>query len=930
MKCTTLTFEHRLPGEPALGLGTPTPRLTWTTADAPDGFVQASAQLEVTRTPWAGEASTETVTLTGDEQVLVAWPGAPLASRERAEVRVRVCGEDDWGGWSEPAVVEAGLLAGADWGDAAFISPVDVGAFDDPAPAVAASVELPAGVRTARLHVSAHGWYEVRINGERVGTDWFGPGWTAYAHRLRAYSYDVTDLLTPGENSVEILLGNGWWRSPLTWNLSHQYGDRLAALARLEVVDSDGAEHNLITDDTWGAHETHIVANDLYGGESQDLRRPLVADGEHPVEVVEESLDKLVAAVGPAVRPLETLAAQRVWRSPSGKLLVDFGQNLVGVTALTVRGLASGHVVTIRHAEVLENDELGTRPLRNAKATASYTLDGPEETVLAPHFTFFGFRYAEVTGVDDLDAADISAIVLGSALTRTGWFDSSDELLNQLHSNVVWGMRGNFVDVPTDCPQRDERLGWTGDIQVFSPAALILHDAAGFLAGWLEDLAAEQADDGAVPLVIPDVLGEGGFGGRPTAAWGDAASVVPWNVYAASGDADVLRRQLPSMKAWVDCVAALAGEDHLWTDDFQLGDWLDPDAPPDAPGAAKVDKDVVATACFVRSADLTAAACSVVGDEAGRTHYEELAAASRAAFRDRWVTPDGLVISDAPTAYAMAICWDLLADDQVAFAGARLADLVRLASFRISTGFVGTPLICDALHTTGHTDVAYRLLLEQGCPSWLYPVTMGATTIWERWDSMLPDGSINPGEMTSFNHYALGAVAAFLHEVVAGLSYDPVARTVTVAPAPTHLLEHASSTRRTPYGEASGGWRRSGDTLVVEASVPTGLTGIVVTPDGERHEVASGTHRFEVPASAGPGVPRTIREYLTSDAWPAVSAQLLEILPRGDAKELASGLAPALDAPVKMLGMALTMGGMFGPTDEVQALVDASLADLRS
>ncbi|WP_342371918.1 family 78 glycoside hydrolase catalytic domain [Propioniciclava soli] len=926
MICTAPTFEQRSPGEPALGVGTPTPRLTWAVADAPDDVRQASATVKVTRSPWGGEASTETATLDSDAQVLVDWPFVPLASRERAEVRVRVHATDGADSdWSEPAVVEAGLLATSDWGDARLISPVGVGGLDEPAPALVATWELPAGVRAARLHLTAHGWYEVLINGRRVGEDWFGPGWTAYEDRLRYYTHDVTDLLTAGTNTVQILLGNGWWRSPLTWNMERMYGDRLAALARLEVVTDDGATQALGTDDSWVARTTHVTANDLYGGETQDLRRPLIDDADHPVEVVDLDLDTLVAARGPAVRVTEVVDAQRVWRSPAGKLLVDFGQNLVGVTRLTVRGLASGDAVTIRHAEVLEHDELGTRPLRNARATASYTVAGPQETVLAPHFTFFGFRYAEVTGVDELAAEDISALVLHSAMTRTGWFTSSHDLLNQLHENVVWGMRGNFLDVPTDCPQRDERLGWTGDIQVFSPTALILHDAAGFLGSWLEDLAAEQDDSGAVPIVVPHVL-RGGLGGRPAAAWGDAASVVPWNVYAATGDAEVLRRQLPSMKAWVDCVAAAAGEDHLWTGDFQFGDWLDPDAPPEKPGDSKVDKDLVATACLVRSARLTADACAAVGDEEGRAHYAGLADAVRTALRNRWITADGLVHSDSPTGYAMAICWDLLDDAQRVFAGARLADLARLNSFRVSTGFVGTPLICQALHDTGHTDVAYRLLLEEGCPSWLYPVTMGATTIWERWDSMLPDGTINPGEMTSFNHYALGAVAEFLHQVVAGLTVDAVARHVELAPAPTHLLEHASSRRLTPWGEASGSWRREGGELIVEATIPVGLRGTVVTPGGERHEVGPGTHRFEVAAPPAPDAPATVRDYVSSDAWPRASAALLEVLPLDDARQIAQGLGAFLDVPVDQLGMALTMGGMFGPAAEVQAVVDASLA----
>ena len=929
MLTTRLRFEHRRTGEPALGLGTDRPRLSWVNADAPDGFVQAAAEVELTRTPWGGASVTRTVALAGPDQVLVAWPDEPLASRERVVVRVRAIGDDSAvADWSDPAVAEAGLLATADWGDARFVSPAEIGAQDAPAPALLSSLEVPGGVRSARLHITAHGWYEVLVNGVKVGADWFGPGWTVYPKRLRYYSYDVTDLLTPGRNDLAILLGDGWFRSPLTWELRRNfYGDRLAALARLEVVTDDGSHLVLATDGTWRAVETHIIANSLYGGEHQDLRRPLLGTDLSPVEPIDASLDRLVAAEGPAVREVARVVAQRVWRSPAGKLLVDFGQNLVGLTRLTVRGLMAGHRVTVRHAEVLEHDELGTRPLRKATATDTYVLGGPDEQVLQAHFTFHGFRYAEVDGLDDLAAADIEAVVLSSDVVRTGWFESSDDLLNRLHDNVFWGMRGNFVDVPTDCPQRDERLGWTGDLQVFSPTALFLADVAGFLSSWSADLAAEQKPDGNVPIVIPNALdGQSRMGDMVSAAWGDAAVIVPWNVYRATGDLDLLRRQLPSMKAWVDRVDQAAGEDHLWTGGFQFGDWLDPDAPPDSPAAAKADSDLVATCCFCHSADLTARACEAVGDTAGAARYATLADAVRAAFQHRYVTPDGLIFGDAPTSYAQAIVWHILTPEQAVNAGDRLADLVRLASFRISTGFVGTPIITDALSSTGHADVAYRLLQERACPSWLYPVTMGATTIWERWDSMLPDGTINPGEMTSFNHYALGGVADWMHRVVGGLGFDPVTRSVTVAPVPGGTLTHASARLDTPYGPAASAWRRDGGQVIVQAVVPAGLVGHVVLPDGTTREVASGTHTFTVTPQARDERPATIRDLIGSPYWTAVSAAVVAKTPFHDDRALAKALAKALDAPVGLVAMAATLGGTAGPLGELTAEIDAILA----
>ena len=687
--------------------------------------------------------------------------------------------------WSRPATVEVGLLGSDDW-TARFVSPRD-NSYGSPAPLLAGVADLPDGIVKARLYATAHGVYLPELNGERVGDEELAPGWTAYQYRLRYQTYDVTSLVRPGENRLEFLVGNGWYRGRLGFQDQKEvYGNRLAVLAQLEVTTADGQVHTFGSDDTWTSRESAVLADDLYDGQRTDLRR---TPGEPtPVDVLDADLGLLVAPDGPPVRITDVLPAVEISTSPSGKTLIDFGQNLVGRVRLTVRGGAAGDEVVLRHAEVLEHGELGVRPLRTAKATDSYILAGSDEVTLDSPLTFHGFRYAEVTGVSDLRKEDLEAIVVGSDLPRTGWFDSSHALLNRFHENVVWGMRGNFVDVPTDCPQRDERLGWTGDIQVFSPTASFLFDTAGFLTNWLADLSAEQQKDGSVPFVVPDVLKNSA---PATAAWGDAATIVPWVIYERTGDAGLLARQLPSMRAWVDKMADLAGDDLLWSGGFQFGDWLDPTAPPENPFRAKADPDVLATAHLARSAEVVAKAAEVVGDADLAREYADLAARVRQAFAAEYTTEGGRVLSDATTNYALALQWALLpTESQRERAGKRLADLVRTAGFRISTGFVGTPLIADALADSGHPDLAYRLLLQTACPSWLYSVTMGATTVWERYDSMLPDGSINPGQMTSFNHYALGAVADWMHRRVAGLAAgDPGYRTIVVRPL-LHLAPH--------------------------------------------------------------------------------------------------------------------------------------------
>jgi alpha-L-rhamnosidase len=906
---TALRFEHRTDPGPTLGLGTPAPRLSWVVPDADPGFRQDAYEIEVIRTgaadgprPMPADAVAETVQVASGDQVLVPWPVPPLASREAAAVRVRVASEGEWSDWSEPAVVEAGLLSSGDW-SARFVSPAGAGGLDQPAPVLRGRLELPEDVVAARLHATAHGLYVARLNGLRVGDQMLAPGWTSYQHRLRYQTYDVTDLLQAGENELEVLLGNGWYRGRLGFHGGRAlYGDRLALFAQLEVTLADGSVRVLATDESWTAHESNIVSDDLYDGQRIDLRLPVCGDTAVAVEVLDADLGRLVAGDGPPVRVTEVVPAVEVSTSPSGRTLVDFGQNVVGWVRLRVRGLAAGAEVVVRHAEVLEHGELGVRPLRTAKATDSYVLAGTGEEMLEPSLTFHGFRYAEVSGVPGLRAEDVEAVVVGSDLRRTGWFESSHPLLNQFHDNVVWGARGNFLDVPTDCPQRDERLGWTGDIQIFAPTATFLFDVGGFLTSWLADLTADQEPDGSVPYVIPDVLGEPG---TAVAAWGDAATVVPWVLYERTGDAGLLGRQLPSMRAWTDRIAGLAGPDGVWAGGFQLGDWLDPAAPPDAPGEARADRDALATAHLVRSADLVARAAAVVGEHEVAEEYAALAARARAGFAQEFVTGGGRVLSDAPTVYALALAWDLLPTaEQRAQAGRRLADLVRGSGFRISTGFVGTPLIADALTSVGELEVAYRLLLQTGCPSWLYAVTMGATTVWERWDSMLPDGTINPGQMTSFNHYALGAVADWLHRTVAGLApAEPGYRALVVRPQPVAALTAASARHRTPYGEAEASWRRGNGALELTVRVPVGTQATVHVPgEPETVSVGHGVHRWEVadPVSAVPELKpdATIRDVLDHEpTWAAVVAAAVETGVASDEPETAYQLLRHLDAP---------------------------------
>src|SRR5579875_1341447 len=838
-------FERHPDG---FGVATPTPRISWYLEGEgsfdPTGY-------EVERTGPQGQPA-EVARVEPYEQLYVPWPFAPLASREAASIRVRALSKDASTPWSEPAQVEAALLSPEDW-EARFVSPRNVGAIGSPAPWVRRGFELDGQVKRARLYTSALGCYEAYINGRRVGDHVLAPGWTAYPKRLTYQVYDVGELLQEGTNFLQALLGNGWYRGRLTWTGRRAlYGDRLAYLAQLEITYQDGRQDRIVTDGSWEAAESGVIEDDLYDGQATDLRSDGPAGPWGPVDVLERDMATLVAQEAPPVRALMALPERERLSSPSGKRIVDFGQNLVGWVRLQVKGGRPGQEVVLKHAEVLEAGELATRPLRSAKATDRFVLKGGGVEVLEPCFTFHGFRYVEVAGLDDSQFVRAEAVVVGSDLERTGWFESSSPELDRLHENALWSMRGNFLSVPTDCPQRDERLGWTGDIQVFSPAAATLADCSGFLASWLADLALEQHADGAVPHVVPDVTPWR----SSAAAWGDAACVVPWVLYERYGDLGALERQFESMRAWVDYVARQAGPSRLWRGRLQYGDWLDPSAPPEAPYKAQASPDLVATACFARSAAIVAQTAELLGHQDDAKNYQALADEVRQAFADAYETPDGLLTSDAQTAYAIALAWRLFVDEhQSAGAARRLAELVRLAGYRIGTGFVGTPWVLAALADGGYGSDAYRLLFQTKCPSWLYAVSMGATTTWERWDSMLPDGSVNPGQMTSFNHYAFGAVADFLHRYVAGLSpREPGCRSLWVRPLVGRQLSWAKSRQLTPFGTAEVAWRRSGGRLEVEVTVPQLVQAYVCLPGDEAPRSAGpGQHRFEVADPVGEG-----------------------------------------------------------------------------
>ena len=824
----------------------PRPRLSWKVATSVPDWQQVSVEIDVSK---AGRS--DSIRLATDRSVFVDWPADDIAPREAVSVRVRVTGSDgETTPWSEALELVGGFLADGEW-QAAMI-----GVAGPPAPATPfvarSSFEIDGDVARATLYATGHGVYQVAVNGTDVDDHVLKPGWTSYENRLTHETTDITGCLVSGHNTITLRVAAGWYSERLRMfgEPAPFYGEQPAVAAQLLVEYADGRSATVATDASWAATlDGPLSSSGIYNGDEFDARRVHTLDDAlwSPVRVDTGALTPSMTTQ-PPVRAIDEVTVQEVITTPSGATILDFGQNLVGVLRITVDGPA-GTEITLRHAEILDDGELGTRPLRLAGATDTYVLDDSGLQTWQPEFTFHGFRYAEVTGwPGEVDPDAVVAVVLHTDMRRTGWFESSDPLLNRFHENVVWGMRGNFLSIPTDCPKRNERLGWTGDINVFSSTASYLYDCRSMLSSWLEDLALEQeAADGVVPFFVPSierVLG-------PAAGWGDAATIVPWVLYERFGDLRVLEQQYPSMRLWVDTIADLAGERYLWEGDFQFGDWLDPDAPPERPEKAKADPDIVASAYLWKSIDTVARTATLLGRSDDAERYAGLADRVRAAFLREYVTAAGRMVSDSPTPYALAIVFGIVDDPaQLQQLGNRLADLVRSSGYLISTGFLGTPVLADALTLTGHHDVAGRLMFQTKCPSWLFPVTMGATTIWERWDSMREDGSLNPGEMTSFNHYSLGSVADWLHRAVAGLApAEPGYQRLTIAPQPLDQLDSAGAEHETPYGPARVAWHRAGTSLVVEAIVPPNTTADVLLPGWSSPiSVGSGSHEWTVDA----------------------------------------------------------------------------------
>ncbi|KAF5691497.1 bacterial alpha-L-rhamnosidase domain-containing protein [Fusarium circinatum] len=860
VKVVDVRFEHYRPGN-TLGIDETKPRISWRFEDTGSNLEQDAYEIELTKVDLKSRQSHETkpYKVKSSQAYLVPWPSdEPLSSRQRYEVRVRAyfTNESEPTSWSEAGFVEASLLNKQDWSGTQLISAPWSNEQVKPLPEdlFRKQFDINGGIQSARLYITSHGVYEAEINGKRVGDHFLAPGWTVYEHRLRYQTFDVTGLLCDGENCIGARVAEGWFKGRLGFEGGKRniHGTRTALLARLEITAADGTISTISTDETWEMTQGPIRMAEIYDGEKYDATAEIegwskagsVSGDWQTVQVLPPLPEDtaLVAGSAEPTRRIETVKPISKTDTPSGKLVLDFGQNLVGYLRIRTNG-PRGHKITLYHAEVLEHGELGTRPLRHCEAQDTYTLRGESEEVYEPRFTFHGFRYAQIDnwpGLQDDVLEKVEAVVCHTDMEETGDFSCSDDMLNKLWRNVRWSTKGNFLSIPTDCPQRDERLGWTGDIALFAPTATFLYGCHGILNDWLKGLYFEQKKrNGIPPMVSPNTIMDGLFAQvHPFAIWHDVTVLAPWALWQEYGDSEILVQQYDSMVAWLDAVpmGKEAEKDHLWDSSvFQLADWLDPSAPPDAPQKSATDMMLVANAFLIHSYDIMVRIADILGNDDSSV-YKAKAATAREQYAKQYISEAGHLTSNSQTAYALAICFNLLAEpSQLKLAGERLAEIVRANEYCVGTGFAGTPFICEALAKTQHMDVACDMLLNKKCPSWLYPVTMGATTIWERWDSMLPDGSINPGDMTSFNHYAYGAVAKFMVECVAGLKQlEPAWTRCRVDPCVGGGITSARSSHLTPHGKISVSWKVIGEGDVqIDVNLPPFTEMEVVLGNGD-------------------------------------------------------------------------------------------------
>jgi alpha-L-rhamnosidase len=847
LKVKNLRCEYK---QNPMGISVLKPRLSWVLSSDEKNVMQVSYHLQVSENDVSFVSlAWDSGKTDSDRSVHVEYEGQSLLSKSRYYFRVKVW--DNHGNasaWSEPAFWETGILNENEW-IANFITPaieVDPASYA-PSPLLRKEFKTAGNVKAARVYVTSLGLYELRLNGQRVGNDLLTPGWTSYNKRLQYQTYDVTNLLADGCNAVGAILGDGWYKGDLAGWLGHRnlYGTKTALLMQLHIWYSDGSEQIVVSDHSWKASTGPILTSEIYHGETYDARLEQAGwdktgfdDAQWAeTKTLEVPKNILTGQENVPVRRIEEIKPIAVIHTPAGETVLDMGQNMVGWVRFRVKG-PSGSRVVLGHAEVLDREgNFYTENLRAAKQKIAYTLKGEGEEVFEPHFTFQGFRYVKLEEYPcEISIDNFTGVVIHSDMGKTGSFDCSDKMVNSLQHNILWGQKGNFVDVPTDCPQRDERLGWTGDAQVFIRTACFNMNAAPFFEKWLRDLKADQLASGGVPFVIPQVLTESD---HSSTGWGDAAVICPWTVYLCYGDEGILKEQYESMKAWVDYIKSNAQDGLIWNSGFHFGDWLALDAKEGSYYGA-TPNDYVATAFYAYSVELFIKAAEVLHNDEDVKEYSLLYDNIVKAFRMEFFTPFGRLAVPTQTAHVLALNFNLVEEKHRERTVDALVKLIEDNKYHLTTGFLGTPYLCNALSKNGRIDIAYKLLMQTEYPSWLYQVTKGATTIWEHWDGIKPDGSMWSADMNSFNHYAYGAIGDWMYRVIAGIDTDDKFagyKHIVIKPQPGGDLKYAYAELESMYGNIKSGWKTENGAMQIEVTIPHNTTASVMLPGAKASQL---------------------------------------------------------------------------------------------
>lgn len=905
-----------------IGLSVKRPRFSWKMESDEKETVQKSYQIVVKKCipdlnsrpegagPWSGpkqqleEIVWDTGVTESDESVLLEYDGTELEPECVYHVRIQT--EDNHGNRAyADTTFETGIFDNQSFhGD--MITHNFAGE-ETACPVFWKEFSIGKKVARARLYATAHGVYEVCLNGKKVEDYYMAPGWTSYHHRLQYQIYDVTEQLSRA-NRIEMTVGNGWYKGILGFYCQpDQYGDRVSAFAELRIVYEDGSRESIATDPSWGVRTGKIRYSEIYMGETVDTDAPEIQTGQ--VSVMDFDKSVLTAQENEPVRITERIPAEKLIVTPKGEKLVDFGQNITGFAEVHVHG-KKGQKIQIRHAETLDKDgNFYPETLRQAKSADTYICSGQDQ-ILHPHFTFHGFRYICVEGMETMEPGQFTACVLHSDMEKTGSFWTSNPKVNQLQSNIAWSQRDNFLDIPTDCPQRDERLGWTGDAQIFSWTAAFNRNTALFFSKWMRDVAAESSLEKGVPHVVPDILRQ-----YSAAAWSDVAVIIPWVVYQIYGDRRILEENWKCMHEWVDHIQSHCGENGLWQSGFQYGDWLALDKEESADRTGATDKYMIANAYYLYAADLVRRSAEVLGRHEEARRYAQLYEQTLEAFRKEYYTPTGRIVSETQTGAVLSLYFHLAREQDRPRILKNLLTNIENHKNHLSTGFVGTPYICHALSENGAHQTAGTLFMKEDYPSWLYAVNQGATTIWERWDSIKQDGSFDESGMNSLNHYAYGSVGDWLYRKAAGLSQlEPGYKKFLVRPMFVKGIEETGVSFESVYGKIEVQTSCRNGKIRVHVQVPANTSAVLSLPEKEGEiRLGSGSYAYEYETDTSLEVKRF-----------SLDSTLSEVLAQPLAVEMFNRMAPGmLEGPMIQFAYQMTFAEMLGAAPEARPLYEA-------